>query len=60
MRHRRAKQLSPDAVAGLPGCFYGVARMSLPPPALFSVIIPARDEEGSVGTTVRDIHEKLH
>ncbi len=33
--------------------------MSLPKPSLFSVIIPARDEEGSVGTTVRDIHEKL-
>lgn len=33
--------------------------MHPPPPTLLSVIIPARDEEGSVGTTVRDIHEKL-
>ncbi len=33
--------------------------MSLPPPTLFSIIIPARDEEGAIGATVRSIHEKL-
>lgn len=33
--------------------------MSLPPLRLFSVVIPARDEEGSVGVTVRHVHEKL-
>lgn len=30
-----------------------------PPPTLLSVVIPARDEEGSVGITVRHVHEKL-
>ena len=33
--------------------------MSLPPPTLFSVVIPARDEEGSVGVTVRHLHDTL-
>ncbi|MDB6140884.1 MAG: cell wall biosynthesis glycosyltransferase [Verrucomicrobiaceae bacterium] len=33
--------------------------MSLPPPTLFSIIIPARDEEGSVGEAVMQIHGKL-
>ena len=33
--------------------------MSLPAPTLLSVVIPARDEEGSVGVTVRHVHEKL-
>jgi len=33
--------------------------MSLPIPTLFSVVIPARDEEGSVAVTVRHVHEKL-
>ena len=31
----------------------------LPPPTLLSIVIPARDEEGSVGTTVEHLHEKL-
>ena len=30
-----------------------------PIPSLFSIVIPARDEEGSVGITVRHVHEKL-
>ena len=33
--------------------------MNLPPPRLFSIVIPARDEEGSVGVTVRHVHEAL-
>lgn len=33
--------------------------MSLPPPSLLSVVIPARDEEGCVADTVRQVHEKL-
>ncbi len=33
--------------------------MSLPPLTLLSIVIPARDEEGSVGDTVRQVHEKL-
>ena len=31
----------------------------LPPPTLLSVVIPARDEEGSVGHTVGHLHEVL-
>ncbi len=33
--------------------------MSLPLPRLFSVVIPARDEEGSVGITVQHVHATL-
>lgn len=33
--------------------------MSLPAPTFLSIVIPARDEEGAIGTTVRSIHEKL-
>lgn len=33
--------------------------MSLPPPTLFSIVIPARDEEGSVGITVQHLHATL-
>ncbi len=33
--------------------------MSLPRPRLFSIVIPARDEEDSVGTTVQHVHDKL-
>ncbi len=33
--------------------------MSLPPPTFLSIVIPARDEEGSVGETVRTVHDKL-
>jgi len=29
------------------------------PPTMLSIVIPARDEEGSVGTTVEHLHEKL-
>lgn len=32
---------------------------SLPPLTLLSIVIPARDEEGSVGTTVEHLHAKL-
>jgi dolichol-phosphate mannosyltransferase len=35
------------------------ANMSLPPPTLFSIVIPARDEEGSVGITVQHLHATL-
>ncbi len=30
-----------------------------PPPSLFSIVIPARNEEGSVGVTVGHVHDKL-
>jgi dolichol-phosphate mannosyltransferase len=33
--------------------------MSLPPPTLFSIVIPARDEEGSVHITVQHVHDTL-
>ena len=38
---------------------YSQRVMSLPPPRLFSVVIPARDEEGSVGITVQHVHDTL-
>ena len=38
---------------------YEALQSMTPQPTLFSVVIPARDEEGSVGVTVRHVHEKL-
>src|SRR4051812_21539717 len=32
---------------------------TLPPPQLLSIVIPARDEEGSVGTTIQHLNDKL-
>lgn len=37
----------------------GTATDMIPTPQLLSVIIPARNEEGSVGATIRDVHGKL-